>query len=422
MAEDCTSWSVQANWIVTGDGQVFANGIMRGKGEVIEAIGAAGEITPSTNHRRLPNAAILPGLINAHAHLELSHLRNLLPRRASMPRWLMSLLRHRGSPADQLEATAQGAREALAGGTTTIADISHDNSAWRVLKDFPIRKLCLAEVLGAGPLERGAMDRLAASLVDLPPADDRMKFGISPHAPYTTSAALYRQAITLAKQRHWPVCTHLAETKAERQLLMRGGGRLLQFLKTVSLADDRGDPWACKPLEFAQRVGLLDTEPAQGESLSSLLAHVNYLDDQELDLLARGGASVVYCPGSSEFFGHRDHRYSEMLQAGVNVALGTDSLASNDSLDMLAEMRRLRSQARVDNQTILQMATLNGAKALGWSGQIGSLSAGKMADWFALKIPQYGDGVSNFNVLETILTQPTELLETVIAGQVAFTR
>ncbi len=465
MPADSKSWSIQAAWIIPGDGRVLPGGVLRGRGGTIEAVGPAGEVKPTANHRTLTNAAILPGLVNAHAHLELSHLRGLLPRRASMPRWLMSLLRHRGADERQLQAVAAGAREALATGTTAIADISHNNSAWRVLKDLPIRKLCLAEVLGMGPLESGAMDRLARSLEGLPPPDDRLRFGISPHAPYSTSEKVYRDAIALARERGWPVCTHLAETKGERQFLMRGGGTFLRFLQTMRLLDPSFTPPSCKPLEFARRVGLLGwhgdppwricrhaagvrkrghstfplrvegsrNDPAEsvmqigGATLGGkvecplLLAHVNYLDDEEMEILAAGGASVVYCPGSSAFFGRSGHRYADMIAAGVNVAIGTDSLASNDSLDMLAEMRRLKRQGRVDNHTILRMATLNGAIAMGWQNMIGSLERGKAADWIAVETGnrQSGFGIRE-DVLDMILTQPCKVVETVIGGQVVY--
>jgi cytosine/adenosine deaminase-related metal-dependent hydrolase len=431
--DDSKSWSVQASWVIPGDGRIIRQGVLRGRGGTIEAVGPAGEVAPAKSHRTLENVAILPGLVNAHAHLELSHLRGLLPRRASMPRWLMSLLRHRGTDEQQLQAVAAGAREAIATGTTAIADISHNNGAWRVLKDLPIRKLCMAEVLGMGPLESGAMARLARSLEGLPPPDDRLRFGISPHAPYSTSEKVYREAVAIAHERGWPVCTHLAETKGERQFLMRGGGTFTRFLQTVRLLDPSFAPPACKPLEFARRVGLLGWHgdvvcrhaldvkadmATNNVAMPPILAHVNYLDDQEMEILAAGGASVVYCPGSSVFFGRTGHRYADMLAAGVNVAIGTDSLASNDSLDMLAEMRRLKRQGRVDNHTILRMATLNGAIAMGWQNMIGTLEPGKAADWIAVET---GNRDSGFEIqkdaLETILTQPCVVVLTVIGGK-----
>lgn len=425
---DATSWSAAADWILPADAPPIPHAILRGQGAIIQAVGPADAIARAPRHLDLTGHVILPGLINAHTHLELSHLGGKLPRRATMPRWLLALMRHRGT-ADQLrQAVADGAAQALATGTTTLADISHDNSAWPVLAPLPLRKLCLAEILGRGPLEHGAIGRLAASLADIPdgapgdPAaspDGRLWFGLSPHAPYSTSEAIYRHAIELARERNWPICTHLAETKGERLFLTHGRGAFANFMRQLGLLDDSFAAPACGPIDFARRVGLLDAAP--------ILAHVNYLDDDELRMLADSPASVVYCPLSSEFFGRKGHRYAEMLDAGINVALGTDSLASNDSLDMLAEMRRLRRDARIDNGAILRMATLHGAIALRQADRIGSLTPGKAADWIAVELPaSQASHASSPNAprtppcsdpLEIILTQPCKVSHVAIAGQ-----
>jgi len=164
----------------------------------------------------------------------------------------------------------------------------------------------------------------------------------------------------------------------------------------------------CSPVAFAQRVGLLDGP--------CLLAHVHCIDDEELRTLARSAASVVYCPGSSEFFGRSGHRYAEMLDAGINVALGTDSLASNTSLSVLEEMRRVRADGTVGNHTILAMGTLHGAQALGWEADVGTLAAGKQADWIAVELPE-----DTGEPLEAILSGKGRVVETVIAGKTAWT-
>ena len=134
-------------------------------------------------------------------------LRGRLPRGASMSRWMLALMRRRGSPRRLPEAVAAGAREALATGTTALADISHDNGAWRVLRNTPLRKLCLAEVMGFGPFRALNPAGFSARLDALPPPDDRLKFGLTPHAPYSTSARLYRKAAALARDRGWPLAT-----------------------------------------------------------------------------------------------------------------------------------------------------------------------------------------------------------------------
>lgn len=408
-------WSIRASYILPGDGLTIRDGVMRCRGGLIEAVGPAAQVLPAPDHRILPQDwAILPGLVNAHTHLELSHLRGLLPRKASMPRWLLALLKKRATPQIRQQAVAAGADEALRTGTTSLADISHDNSAWKVLQNHPIRKLCFAEALGIGPLQAEALPRLIKSLEALPPADELLQFGISPHAPYTTAQAVYQQCVALAQERGWPVCTHLAESRGERHFLAKGGGAFMSFLKKRGLAGEADLPRACKPLEFAQRVGLLP--PKENQNAPVILAHVNFIDDDELAMLAASNASVVYCPGSSDFFGRSGHRYSDMLRAGINVAIGTDSLASNSALDMLGEMRILRRQGQLDDQTILRMATGNGARALGWQDRVGCLQGGKSADYIAVRLPASGMD----DPLRTILENPCPVVQTVIAGKARF--
>lgn len=397
------TWSISAEWVVPGDGRTLHHGIVRGRGAQIEQVGLESQVPPAANHRELGQVAVLPGLVNAHTHLELTHLRGQLPARRPMSQWLYAL-QSRWPATDDLDAAVEdGSAEALATGTTAIADVCHNNRAWRTLKASPLRKVCFAEVTGIGPLEEAALPRLERNLKGVR-GSRKLRFGLTPHAPYSVGEQLYRQVVAMARKRKWLVSTHLAETEAERQFLLRGSGRLFDFLMHMGLMNSSVKIAGCTPVAFAQRVGMFEGP--------CVLAHVNYVDDAEMKILAAGGASVVCCPRSNDFFGRSGHRYAEMLAAGVNVALGTDSLASNSSLDMIDEMRRLRSEAKVDNQTILRMAALNGAKALGWSDRIGSLEPGKQADWIAVELP-----LETASPLETILTSARRVLEVVVAGK-----
>lgn len=379
---------------------------MRGRGAVIEAVGPESDVAIARNHRELGELVVLPGLINAHTHLELTHLRGRLPARRPMPQWLYALKTHWPAVAETPGAVADGAAEALKTGTTTLADVCHDNRAWRVLKQTALRSLCYAEIMGIGPLVTGAVERLGKHIRGCR-ATTRLRFGLCPHAPYTTSEQVYRQTIALAHRRRWPLATHLAETEGERQLLLHGSGRLLDFLLRMGMLDSSVQIPGCTPVDFAQRVGMLDTPAA--------LLHCNFIDDRELKILAGASASVVCCPRSNDFFGRSGHRYAEMLAAGINVAVGTDSLASNTSLDMLAELQRLRAEGKVDNQTILKMGTINGARALGRAESIGSLEPGKQADWIAVEAP-HGTPAP----LEDIFTGKGRVVEVHIAGKAVY--
>jgi len=401
------TWSVSAEWILPGDGRTLHPGILRGRGAEIENVGLERDVPPALLHRELGAVAILPGLINAHTHLELTHLRGQLPARRPISQWLYALRARWPATRDLDAAVEDGAAEALATGTTALADTCHNNRAWRTLRQTPLRALCLAEVTGIGPLADAAIPRLEKHVRGVR-STGRIRFGISPHAPYTTSPEVYRRAVAMARKRRWPLATHLAETESERQFLLRGSGRLFDFLTHMGLVNSSVTVAGCTPVAFAQRVGLLEGP--------CLLAHVNYLDDAEMKILAASGASVVCCPRSNDFFGRSGHRYAEMLAAGINVAIGTDSLASNSSLDMLAEMARLRTEAKVDNQTLLRMATLNGARALGRQDALGSLAPGKQADWIAVDLPP--DTVAP---LEAIVTGHGRVAEVAIAGKTAHT-
>jgi len=397
------TWSISAEWVLPADGRTLRPGVLRGRGGVIEAVGAVGKVPPAADHRELGEVAVLPGLINAHTHLELTHLRGQLPQRRPMSQWLYALRTRWPSTHDLDAAVEDGAAEALAAGTTTLGDVCHNNRAWRTLKDTPLRAVCFAEVTGIGPLADAAVPRLMKNIRGCR-STRRVRFGLSPHAPYTTGEEVYRQVVPLARKRHWPIATHLAETESERQFLLRGSGRLFDFLMHMGLMSSSVQVPGCTPVAFAQRLGLFDGP--------CVLAHVNYIDDAEMKTLAGSGASVVCCPRCNDFFGRSGHRYAEMLAAGINVAVGTDSLASNTSLDMLAELARLRAEAKVDNQTLLKMGTLHGARALRWDDQIGSLEPGKQADWIAVDVPP--DTVAP---LEAIFTGRGRVLEVHVAGR-----
>ncbi|MCX7885772.1 MAG: amidohydrolase family protein, partial [Verrucomicrobiae bacterium] len=179
--------------------------------------------------------------------------------------------------------------------------------------------------------------------------------GLAPHAPYTTSAELYRLAAITARQRHWLLTTHLAETAGEH--------RLFDFFERAPTLEE---------------LGLLETP--------SLIAHANHLSDADADLLARAGASVVHCPRTHRFFQRSPAPWRQWQRSGLNVCLGTDSLASNESLDLRAEMRTLVGLAP---REVLAMATVNAARALHRSDQMGKIAPGSMADLAA--VPLDGD-------------------------------
>jgi cytosine/adenosine deaminase-related metal-dependent hydrolase len=193
----------------------------------------------------------------------------------------------------------------------------------------------------------------------------------------------------------------LAETRDEESFLARHEGAFRDLWSWIGAWDDNVPRFEGGPIRFAKGIGLLD--------YPTLLAHVNYCDDDEMDLLARGSASVVYCPRTHAFFGHPPHRWREMLACGINVALGTDSCASSPDLNLLGDLRLLRRIApEVPPQILWEMATLRAARAIGAADQVGSLEVGKWADLAVFETQP--------DPLAAILDQGLPVVETWIAG------
>lgn len=343
----------------------------------------------------LGDVAVVPGFVNAHTHLELTACRGQVPYTGSFAGWIQRLITknpHR-SGADAVRRSVEaGLAQSLAAGVTAVADIGSGGVVLEAWRQAPIHVVGFLEVIGLGRRFRElvAADRsvtvAAAMLGDSPddpasaaPPVPLRRFGITPHAPYTTEAAVYREAMDDCLRAGRPLCTHLSETRDEWRFLADGTGPLRGFLEGLSLWDTSFTAPRCSPVAYAAGLGLLGCRP--------ILAHVNYADDDDLDLLAAGNASVAYCPRTHRFFEHAPHRYADMLARAINVCLGTDSLASNETLSILDELRFLRSiDSRLPDEQLLALGTLAGARALGLEAHIGSLEPGKRADFVVLPL------------------------------------
>ncbi|MEP0844671.1 MAG: amidohydrolase family protein [Phycisphaerae bacterium] len=347
------------------------------------------------------DAVILPGFVNAHTHLELTHCRGRVPHRGSFVAWIRDLVAMNASapPERFSESILEGAAQSLAAGVTTLADIGHGPDACAAWRRIEPRTVGFLEVLGMGPRRQAAHDRSLAAAVGLceahqPPAA-RERLGLSPHAPYSTDPSVYAAAVDFCRRRGRPLCTHLAETRDEARFLRDGTGPFRELLESWNLWDGSFTPPGCSPVRYAARLGLLDGPV--------LLAHVNYADDDDLDLLARGDARVVYCPRTHRFFGHDPHRYRDMLARRIHVCLGTDSLAGVESLSILDELRFLRSiDSETPDEVLVHMATLGAARALNLDAHTGSLEPGKQADIVVIPLENPGTREPTRDLLESV--------------------
>lgn len=380
---------LRAAWVAPMDGPPIADGgVVFADGRVIET-GRGEQLA-----RRHPGAVvidrsdctILPGLVNPHTHLELSEFACGSPP-ASFVEWVSRLAPRGQTSLDSIhESVARsvpiGVAQCLRFGVTCVGDISRHASVSRpLLTRGPLRVVSFGEVQAMAQRRTLLEGRIAAA-IDSRFASEFVRVGLTPHAPYSVEAEGYRRCVAVARSHGLPLATHLAETPHEADFLAEHAGQFRELWAMLDAWDEDVPTFAGGPIRFARAVGLLD-DP-------TLLAHVNYCDDDELQLLARGRASVVYCPRTHAYFGHPPHRWREMLEAGINVAVGTDSCASSPDLNLVEELRLLHRLApRVAAEQLWELATIRAARAVRMHDEVGSLSPGKRAD-FAM-FPLRGD-------------------------------
>ena len=398
---------LKAAWVVPVVGSPIQDGFVEIVADRIVRVGAVSELSLSfTETVDLGEAVLLPGFVNPHTHLEMTGYAGTVPPTDFWP-WIGKMIVLRAAPGmlDREQAgVREGARLSLRAGVTCIGDISRTNLAWPVLKNIPIRKVCFAELLSVAdlpPRDPAELRRIAEEVAE----DELLTVGFSPHAPYTVPRGQIRGAFELAAELGRPWTMHLAETREEVAFL-RGEANALNPMFAKLLAERGVHSPRCLP-------GELLAECAAGCGSGSV-AHGNYLTEREYARLAEQGHVVMYCPRSHHFFGHSPHPFAAMRRAGVTVALGTDSLASNQSLSMLDEMHFVHAQIAnpPEPNELLRMATLDAARALNLEEQIGSLEAGKQADLGAFAMPA---GVSD--PVRHLIENPGEAQAVWIAGR-----
>ena len=363
-----------ARWILPVAGPPLERGTITVCGDLIEAVEPAGVRIPDEDFGA---AVVIPGLVNAHTHLDLSGARELARRDSTeaFPEWLKRVIAfRRNRTAEQVEADIQrGLAESLRAGVTLVGDIAAGGLSRPQLTNAPIRAVVFWELIGTS-LERFESALHAAILgMAAHPNTPTCRWGRSPHAPYT----VHKRGYELAAQLPGIQAVHLAESVAEEKLLKLRSGPLKPFLEDLGVWEPDG--LIRDPGEF------LRTHP----ELRSLFIHGNYLPG---DTPLSANQSLVICPRTHLAFGHPPHPFREFLLRGVNVAIGTDSLASNPDLDVLGEVRELhRRYPDVPGETLLKMATVNGAIALGFDDVCGTLESGKSADFVVLQCEATGD-------------------------------
>jgi 5-methylthioadenosine/S-adenosylhomocysteine deaminase len=379
----------RARWVLPVTAPPLPSGVVAVDGERIAYVGdSAG--APHGEDVDLGNVILMPGLVNAHGHLELTAMRGFLEE-LDFADWILRLASAKRAVLTSLDMLVDAARlgiaEGVRAGVTTYGDTCHSGTVVDVLRDCGVRGVMYQEVFGPDPAQCAESmaelrDQVAAARTLETPL---VQVGVSPHAPYTVSDALYQATTRFALDEGLPMALHIAEAEVESLLVEQGRGRFADGLRSRGI-DVR--PRAPSSVALLARLGVLEARP--------LLIHCVRLSPRDIELIAHNGASVAHCPVANAKLGHGIAPVRELLDSGIRVGLGSDSVASNNRMDLLEEARlaalfqdaRLGRHDAVTAADALRLATLGGAEALGLAERIGSLESGKEADLAAFSLDE----------------------------------
>lgn len=377
-----------ARWVIPVTAAVIEDGAVAIDAGRIRAVGKRADLMADFSPAvRIDHgeAALLPGLINVHTHLELTALRGQVEDPLFQP-WIVSLVTRKSqlTPAELLASARLGCAEAIRAGVTTVADTADASGTLVAIAESGLRGILFQECFGPDPAQAEAsLEQLVLKLdahrayLAASPCGDRVRLGISPHAPYSVSGRLYRLATQLALEQGLDMALHAAESQDELRLLRDGSGAFGDSLRR------RGIPFTspgCSTVRYLDQLDVLAAAP--------LLIHGVTIEADDLELLVKNGVRLAHCPKSNSKFGHGIAAVAEWKRLGLAIGLGTDSVASNNGGDLIEEARfatLLQRAQRRDSgwpsaADALALMTIEGARALRLQHQIGSLEPGKYAD------------------------------------------
>ena len=312
----------------------------------------------------------MPGLVNCHTHLELTQLGGgAKHEEPEFHKWIWHVrtLKEATSAEAFYEAAVAGVRDCWARGVTCIAETGSTGAVMRALHDLGARGIVYHETFGPDPSQCAASLRdLEAAVLQLRRlATSQLLIGVSPHAPYSVSAPLYQATAALARREGLPIAVHIAESRAETDFVRNGAGPFAALFGKRSIPVEANH---CSPVAYLERLGVLGRD--------TLCIHCVQVSEADVELLRSTGAAVAHCPLSNDAHGHGRAPFALLREAGVPVGLGTDSIVSVGELDLWAEAHA----AGLSAEDALRALTIEGARALGWESEIGSLEVGKAGD------------------------------------------
>lgn len=357
---------IEGGWVSVDDGVIHAIGHGRPPGGAVQDLG---------------DVALLPGLVNAHTHLELSFLRGRIPPAAAMAPWIRGLMAARREAPhedEQRAAAALALAEARASGTIAFGDISNLLIAAEPLAESGAPSVLFHELLGFMPREVDARVSRAADAVTRA-ASASVRPGVAPHAPFSTASELIAAIAREARARSLPMSMHVGESQEELELLANGGGAFRDLLVDLGAWRDDWVAPATDPVSYLEGLGALVP--------GMLAVHCAQLEGAALDRLAARGAVIVSCPRSNRWTGVGDPPLDAFYASGATVAFGTDSLTSAPTLDMFDEVAAARRVSSVSDTVLLDSATRGGARALGLGAAYGRIAPGLRAPLLAVDVP-----------------------------------
>jgi aminodeoxyfutalosine deaminase len=374
---------IRARFVVTMDGAPIENGAVAVSGNRIVDVGRFDDIRTRSagNTLDLGEQVLLPGLINAHCHLDYSCLRGKIAPQKSFTDWIRAINAEKSelSPKDYVASINDGFEEAKRFGTTAIANLTAFPELISQVQP-PIRTCWFAELIDIRAPERAneLVDSAIESLARGAP------WGLAPHALFTASSNLFRRCEEIAQRKHILLTTHLAESREEMEMFRAASGPLYEFIESIGRPmNDCG-----KKTPLALFLDLIGSGGSPNRpNLSWIVAHLNELTEKDLEVLERSNSKfhVVHCPRSHNYFGHSPFAFDRLRSFGFNICLGTDSLASNESLSLFAEMRAFQKEfSSVSAEEIFQMVTVNPARALRCENSSGQIRPGFRADLIAV--------------------------------------
>jgi 5-methylthioadenosine/S-adenosylhomocysteine deaminase len=375
-----------ARWVLPITQPPIENGTVVESDGLITYVGRRSAAPPGDDYE-LGEAILLPGLVNTHTHLELTVMRGFLED-CRFAHWIDKLRQSRNETMDQnalLDSARFGIVEGLEAGITTYADTCSSGVAMQAMREAGVRGIMYQEVFGPDPSHAQTAMRELEERIETLRLDqtELVSLGVSPHAPYTVSDPLYDAAASFANSRQLPLAMHIAESEPELDLVTGGTGDFAERWKRRGIAVSRR---ARSSIALLEERGALERGP--------LLIHCVRVDAADIAIIARNHCSVAHCPASNAKFGHGIAPLLPLIAAGIKVGIGSDSVASNNRMDILDEARlsvlihraATRRHDAFGAHEALQLATIGGARALGIDARVGSLEVGKEADLAAFSI------------------------------------